>query len=168
LIQRPSEQCLDDGLAAYVESGRPLIEIRNEGGRFYQAPTSAGWAFYGYYFQMIHSGNGEDLGGINLRYVSTVHVERYAGHIGFSVHPQHRGNRFAARSVVLLLPFAKQLGFVGLWITCDPENVASRRSLERTGAKFIEVVDVPADCIIRKTGHPLKCRYWIDLSDIRI
>lgn len=119
-----------------------------------------------YYFRMIHSGNGEELGEINLRYASSLHVERYAGHIGFSVHPQHRGNGFAARSVALLLPVAKCLGLDGLWITCDPENIASRRSLERADAEFIEIVDVPADCIIRKAGHPQKCRYWIDLSDI--
>ena len=51
-----------------------------------------------------------------------------------------------------------------LYITCDPENVASRRSFELAGAEFLEIVDVPADCIIHKTGHPLKCRYRIDLG----
>ena len=117
-----------------------------------------------YYFQMIHAQTDEELGGINFRCSSTPHVERYAGHIGFAVHERHRGNRYAARSVTLLCSLAKELKFEDIWITCDPENVASRRSLELAGAKLIEIVDVPADCVIHKTGHPRKCRYRIDLN----
>lgn len=117
-----------------------------------------------YYFRMIHAETGEELGGINLRCSSTPHIERYAGHIGFSVHEAHRGHRYAARSVLLLLVFAKQLKFENIWITCDPENIASKLSLELAGAKLIEVVDVPADCVINRAGHPRKCRYRIDLG----
>jgi tagatose 1,6-diphosphate aldolase len=61
---------------------------------------------------------------------------------------------------MLLLPLARTLGIDPLWITCDPENVASRRSLEIAGAEFIEIVDVPEDCGIRKYGGKMrKCRY---------
>ena len=116
------------------------------------------------YFRMIHAETGEELGGINLRCSSIPHIERYAGHIGFSVHEQHRGHRYAARSVLLLLLVAKQLKFESIWITCDPENIASRLSLELAGAKLIEVVDVPADCVINRSGHPRKRRYRIDLG----
>jgi tagatose 1,6-diphosphate aldolase len=52
------------------------------------------------------------------------------------------------------------VGIDPLWITCDPDNAASRRSLELAGAEFMEVVDVPEDCGIRKYGGKLrKCRY---------
>ncbi len=117
-----------------------------------------------YYFRMIHSETGKELGGINLRCGSTPHLERYAGHIGFAVHSTHRGNRYASRSVALLIPVAKRLKLKSLWITCDPDNAASRRSLELAGSQFVETVEVPEDCIIRKAGHPQKCRYHIDLS----
>ena len=83
-----------------------------------------------YHFRMVHSHTGEEIGGINLRLGSTPHIERYAGHIGFTVHPAHRGHRYAARSVRILMPIAGELGFDTLWITCDPGNIASRRSLE--------------------------------------
>jgi len=116
-----------------------------------------------YYFRMVHGTTGEELGAINLRCSPITHVEHYAGHIGFSVREPHRGHRYAARSVVLLIPVAKQLKFEKVWITCDTENTASRRSLELAGAELIEVVDVPADCVINKAGHPRKCRYRIDL-----
>ncbi len=112
-----------------------------------------------YFFRMVSATSREELGHINLRVGSTVHVERYAGHIGFDVVPGHRGHHFAARSVGLLIPLARRLGLDPLWITCDPENAASRRTIELAGAQFIEIVDVPADCCIFQSGHPRKCRY---------
>ena len=120
-----------------------------------------------YFFRMVHAQTGEELGNINLRVGSTPHVERYAGHLGFSVHEAHRGHRYAARSVALLGPIANEIGFASLWITCDPENVASRRTLELAGAEFIETVDVPHDCIIFESGHLRKCRYWLDLNKLQ-
>ena len=109
---------------------------------------------------MMSVSREEEMGTINLRIGSTVHLERYAGHIGYGVHPPHRGRHYAARSVNLLLPLAYRHGISPIWITCDPENGASRRSLEIAGAEFVEIVDVPEDCGIRKYGGKLrKCRY---------
>ncbi|WP_321472291.1 GNAT family N-acetyltransferase [uncultured Paludibaculum sp.] len=116
-----------------------------------------------YFFRMVHVQTGEELGGINLRAGSTAHIELYAGHIGYSVYPAYRGHRYAARSVRLLAPIARQLQFEVLWITCDPENAGSRRSAELAGAEFVEIVDVPENCIIHRSGHRRKCRYRLDL-----
>lgn len=119
---------------------------------FHRVPT--------YFFRMMCESRVEELGTINLRIGSTEHLERYAGHIGYGVHAAHRGHHYAARSVVLLLPLARRHELDPLWITCDPENMASRRSLEIAGAEFVEIVDVPEDCGIRKYGGKLrKCRY---------
>lgn len=112
------------------------------------------------FFRMMSEDRNVELGTVNLRIGSTQHVERYAGHIGYGVHPAFRGHHYAARSVQLLLPVARRLGIDPMWITCDPENVASRRSLEIAGAEMIEIVDVPEDCGIRKYGGKArKCRY---------
>jgi predicted acetyltransferase len=116
-----------------------------------------------YFFRMVHTHTGEELGNINLRIDSSFYIERYAGHVGFSVHEAHRGHRYAARSLVLLAIIAKKLGFTSLWITCDPENTASRRTLELAGAELSETVDVPADSVIFQSGHLRKCRYRVDL-----
>jgi tagatose 1,6-diphosphate aldolase len=119
---------------------------------FHRAPT--------YFFRMFSESSAQELGNINLRVGSTPHLEHYAGHVGYGVHPWHRGHHYAARSLVLLLPLARRVGIDPLWITCDPENAASRRTLEIAGAEFVEIVDVPEDCGIRKYGGKLrKCRY---------
>jgi predicted acetyltransferase len=112
-----------------------------------------------YYFQMIHSEMGAELGGINLRIGDSMHIERYVGHVGYAVHPQHRGHYYAVRALRLLLPLASKLKLNPLWITCDPENKASQRILELAGAQFVEAVDVPADCVIFQSGKPKKFRY---------
>ncbi|MGA2134693.1 MAG: GNAT family N-acetyltransferase [Bryobacteraceae bacterium] len=119
-----------------------------------------------YRFRMVHAQTGEELGNINLRVASTAHIELYAGHIGYGVLPAHRGHRYAARSVRLLIPMARQLQFDVLWITCDPENASSRRTAELAGAEFVEIVDVPENCIIYQSGHKRKCRYRLDLSKL--
>jgi predicted acetyltransferase len=113
-----------------------------------------------YFFRMMSVDRQEEMGTINLRIGSSPHVERYAGHIGYGVHAAYRGHHYAARSVKMLLPLARTLGIDPLWVTCDPENMASRRSLEIAGAEMIEIVDVPEDCGIRKYGgRARKCRY---------
>lgn len=112
-----------------------------------------------YHFRMVRSATMEELGTIRLRVGSTRHLEMYAGHIGYAVHPPHRGHRYAYRSVRLLIPLARRLGLDPLWITCEPNNIASRRTLEIAGAQFVEIVEVPEDCIIYRTGHPQNCRY---------
>jgi len=119
---------------------------------FHKVPT--------YSFHMTSISRGEKMGQINLRVGSTSHLEQYAGHIGYGVNPSYRGHHYAARAVTLLLPLARKLGIDPLWITCDPENGASRRSLEVAGAEFVEIVEVPETCGIRKFGGKLrKCRY---------
>lgn len=112
-----------------------------------------------FFFSMIYTPVGVEVGTINLRVGSTSHIERYAGHIGYGVHEPFRGSHYAARSLVLLVPLARRVDLDPLWITCDPENIASRRSLEMAGAELVEIVDVPEDCGIFQNGHPRKCRY---------
>ena len=112
-----------------------------------------------YHFQMAHSASGQEIGQINLRSQTNITIERYAGHIGYSVHEAFRSHRYAARSVALILPFARELGIAPLWITCDPENTASRRSCEIAGAEFVEIVDIPPDYAGYAFGQRQKCRY---------
>jgi tagatose 1,6-diphosphate aldolase len=117
-----------------------------------------------YYFRMVHLETSAAVGAINLRVGSTPHLELYAGHIGYAVDAAHRGHRYAARSVRLLAAVAQQLHFDVLWITCDPENISSRRTAELSGAQLVEIVDVPEHCIIHQAGHKRKCRYRLVLA----
>lgn len=128
----------------------------------YPADPLKGWV-PSYSFQMALAGRGAIAGRIDLRVGETRDVLMYAGHIGYAVAPEHRGHHYAARACRLLLPLARSHGLKAVWITCNPDNWASRRTCELAGAEFVEIVDLPADNEMYLNGERQKCRYRIDL-----
>jgi predicted acetyltransferase len=103
-------------------------------------------------------------GGIGLRIGDTVNIRKYIGHIGYNVYPPARGLHLAERSTRLLFPLALHHGLKVLWITCNPDNQASRRTCDRLGGVLVETVPVPADHELYARGEHFKCRYRIDLG----
>jgi len=116
-----------------------------------------------YRFKMTLAGQDGQIGNIELRVGNTEHIVMYGGHIAYWVDPEHRGHRYAARGCKLLLPLARSHGFKTLWITCNPDNVASRRTCEIIGAELVEIVDLPKDTDMYQEGERQKCRYRLDL-----
>jgi predicted acetyltransferase len=116
-----------------------------------------------YRFKMTLVGQDKQIGNIELRVGNTEHIVMYGGHIAYGVDPEHRGHRYAARGGRLLLPLARSHGFKTLWITCNPDNIASRRTCEILGAELVEIVDLPKDTDMYQEGERQKCRYRLDL-----
>jgi predicted acetyltransferase len=116
-----------------------------------------------YKFKMSLTSQDVDVGAIELRVGDTDHIVMYAGHVGYRVNPEYRGHRYAARACKLLLPLARKHGLETLWITCNPDNIASRRTCELAGAELVEIVDLPQDTDMYQRGERLKCRYRLDL-----
>ena len=143
------DQLVDSDLALLLESEQPGDPTRG------YVPT--------YVFQMVRLPSGEEVGHISLRIGSSPHILFYAGHLGYGVHREYRSHHYAARACRLLLPLARSHGFRSLWITCDPDNAASRRTCELAGARFVEIVDLPEDSYIYQRGERQKCRYRLDL-----
>ena len=110
------------------------------------AETNA-WHVPAYLFR-LQTDSGEHIGHIRLRVGWNDDVIKYAGQIGYGVEPAFRGRRYAERACRLILPLARRHGLDRLWITCQPDNVASRRTLERLGAERVGILDVP-------DGYPL-------------
>lgn len=102
-------------------------------------------------------------GGIGLRIGSTRELEMYYGHFGYNVFPPVRGNHYAERACRLLLPLARAHGLRRLWITCNPENLASRRTCERLGCSLVEIVTLPLGHPLQLRGEREKCRYRLEL-----
>lgn len=142
--------------------GELCLELRHRS----PADWDRGWA-PAYYFDMCLVETGERVGRIDLRIGVTKNLTHYGGHIGYNVEPAHRGHHFAGRSVLLLLPLAKRHDIDPVWITCNPDNWASRRSCEFAGGKMIEIVDLPEDNDMYLIGERQKCRYRFDLDHLR-
>ena len=126
------------------------------------ADPKKGWV-PAYEFKICIGDSDKKIGNVNLRAGTTPALEFLGGHIGYGVDLNHRGKHLAERACRLLIPFIKNHGFSEIWITCSPENIASRRTCERLGAKFIEIVEVPADSDMFALGERRKCRYCLKL-----
>ena len=95
----------------------------------------------GYHFRILNA-SGLDVGHLNFRVGDTEHVRLAAGHLGFAIADEHRGNRYASKACLALAAWIASFN-EPLWITTDPDNLPSIRSIERIGGVFIDEVDVP-------------------------
>ena len=78
------------------------------------------------------------LGRISIRHALNDALTRIGGHIGYDVRPSRRRQGHGTRMLALALPRAEALGIARALITCDHDNIASRRMILRFGG-------VPAD-----------------------
>lgn len=106
---------------------------------------------------------GSIVGGVSLRIGNTSEIEMYYGHFGYHVYPPWRGHHYAERAVRLLLPLAQQHQLHTIWITCNPDNLSSRRTCERLGGELIETVRVPWGHPLWRRGERTKCRFRYEI-----
>lgn len=105
----------------------------------------------------------EAVGTIRLRIGNTPHIVLFGGHVGYLVQERHRGQGYASAALLEPRPVARQHGFEQLWITCRPDNFASRRTLEKAGAVFEEEITVPENTDLFARGDFVMRRYRLRL-----
>ena len=136
-------------------------------GRFPGGPTSDKVPSYSFWMRLRDLPRSPAplriAGGCTLRVGSNDGIELYYGNIGYHVYPPARGRRYAERACRLLIPLFRRHGQRTLWITCGPENHASRRTCERLGMEFLGIVPVPADDPLFERGEREKCRYRLKM-----
>jgi predicted acetyltransferase len=110
-----------------------------------------------YHFRIL-SEEGEDVGQINFRVGDTDHVRLCAGHIGFEVLEPFRGRGYARQACEAMAPWVRRF-YEAVTITCDPDNLPSRRTIEHLGAAFLDEVAVPAHDPHHQRGSRWKRRY---------
>jgi predicted acetyltransferase len=98
----------------------------------------------------------EYIGSTNIRHDLTEWLERYGGHIGYAIRPTKRQQGYGKLICKLALEEAREIGLTRVLITCDADNVASRKVIEANGGVFENEVPQP------DRSAP-KRRYWFDL-----
>lgn len=122
------------------------------------------WPVSWYSFAILF--DGAPAGGLRLRVGDIELLRQWAGHVGCNVDPPFRGARVAERATRLLLPLAAAHKLNPVWLTCAPENIASRVTLERLGAVLVETVAVPAEYALFEPLATLKRRYRLDMASL--
>lgn len=89
-------------------------------------------------FGIFDAADGTHAGSIGVNHVNALH--KYAN-IGYWVRTSHTGRGFCSRAVRLVAGWAfDTLGMMRVEIAADPDNTASRRAAEKSGATFEAVV----------------------------
>jgi len=114
-----------------------------------------------YHFK-IRNVSGAEVGHINFRVGESRHVVMTAGHLGFAIDPEHRGSGHAFHACLALVPLMRH-HYERVILTCDPENSASIRTIEKLGTYFIGEVTVPPDDPGYESGSRRKKRYMWEL-----
>lgn len=111
-----------------------------------------------YYFDICSLENETVMGHCDLR-IGHNQKLYYGGNIGYNVKPEFRGHHYAGKACRLLFELAKkhELGYV--IITCNPENIASRKTCEYAGGKLTGIVPLPPDNDMYLEGEREKCIY---------
>ncbi|TWD73272.1 acetyltransferase (GNAT) family protein [Kribbella amoyensis] len=78
----------------------------------------------------------EWLGRLSVRHRLTPHLLELGGHIGYVVRPSARRKGYATQMLVQSLPYAAKLGIDPALVTCDNDNVASRKVIVAAGGEL--------------------------------
>jgi predicted acetyltransferase len=93
----------------------------------------------------------EVVGFLAVRHELTPSLLEEGGHIGYSVRPSRRREGHASRALALGLIRAKELGLQRVLLTCDEDNLGSRRTIEIAGGVY-------------EDSRKEKRRYWIEIG----
>lgn len=88
------------------------------------------------------------LGRLSVRHRLTPWLREFGGHIGYSVRPGARRQGHATAMLGASLAVARRLGLDSVLLTCDHDNIGSRKVIEANGGLFQD-----------RRGE--KRRYWI-------
>ena len=128
----------EDGFAAYVDE--TLAEADRPRAEGFVCQTSWWWT------------EGEEyVGRISLRHELNDRLREWGGHIGYDVRRSRRRQGHATRMLAAVLVEADRRGIDPALLTCDVDNLASRRVIEHNGG-------------LLEDQRGVKLRYWVPTS----
>lgn len=106
-------------------------------------------------YMAIRESDNRIVGMIDIRHFLNDYLEKFGGHIGYSVRKSERQKGYAKKMLELALEKCKELNINRVLLTCSKDNIPSMKTiLSQGGILENEVLE----------GERITCRYWIDLK----
>lgn len=105
----------------------------------------------------VRKSDNKVVGVIQIRHFFNDYIEKYAGHIGYSVCPGERKKGYATQMLKAVLPVCKALGINNVLICCINDNEASRKVITNNGGVYESTVH-------EQEKNRFIERYWINLG----
>ena len=146
---------LADQFPQFVRALRALADSRGVRVRY---PDRVLW--------LVH--DGEYIGQTSIRpQLDTPYLLTYGGHIGYSIRPARRGRGYGKAILALTLGVSREIGLRRVLVTCDSDNIGSRKIIEHNGGQFESAMVMPSQTLRAEGRQSVRCieklRYWIDL-----
>ena len=100
--------------------------------------------------------NGEFIGRVSIRHRLTEKLLIEGGHIGYDIRPSKRKMGYGKKILALSLSKAKELVIKKVLVTCNENNIGSKKIIEANGGILENRIEM-------NEGKPAKLRYWISL-----
>ena len=107
-------------------------------------------------FFLVRKSDNRLVGMLQIRHCFNDYLEKYAGHIGYSVRPSERRQGYAKEMLKMALPYCLEIGIDKVLITCADGNIGSEKTILANGGVYESTVHEPTD------NRNLK-RFWIKL-----
>ena len=118
-----------------------------------------------YKFIIIRNSDKMPVGDIDIRIGLTDGLRQFGGQLGYGILPYCRGRYYAAKACLIVKQVALEHGLSSLWITCNDDNIASRKTCQYLGADYVDTVKVPESHELYLRGDRWKCRYLWQLYE---
>jgi predicted acetyltransferase len=100
--------------------------------------------------------DGEIVGRVSVRFELNEYLGERGGHVGYGVAPAHRARGYATEILRQALVVLRAEGVKRVLVTCDDNNVASARVIEKNGG-VLESLSPP-----QAGDNKFVRRYWIE------
>lgn len=107
-------------------------------------------------FLFIRRCDNRLVGMIQVRHCFNDYLEKYSGHIGYSVRPSERRRGYAREMLKMTLPFCREIGIHKVLISCIDGNLGSEKTILANGGVYESTIHEPDKNIDLK-------RFWITL-----